>query len=388
METISNLWFVLAGVLAMAGTQHMLVFVRCTGMRHHLWLGTIALAVAGAALAPAALGLPATVALPCIIVAVMLSAAGQLAGIVARGQQADQRQRQALAHAARLSIVGQLTASIAHQINQPLGSIFGNADAAEIMLEGARPPMDEIRRIVSDIRRDVLRASGVVRHVRSLVRNQDMASAQVDANALARDVVALLEPDASRRRIAVAVELAATSSQVCGNRALLEQALINLLSNAMDATETADLGEQPHSPRRPIQVVVAPTARGEVQITVVDPGHGIPVGQLEHLFTSCHTSKPHGMGLGLSIARSIAEAHGGRIRAENDPFAGARVSITLPTWRGASVPSSHDGGLARTATCGTLRSVEGDPWGGACPPTHPVTARPRQIHAGRGATWQ
>lgn len=259
----------------------------------------------------------------------------ELAGMVADGQAAAKRQQQELAHASRLSIVGELTASIAHEINQPLGAILSNVDAGEILLDRANPPLEEIRHILADVRRDGLRASDVIRHVRTLVRKRELEMEKIDANAIAADVIALLEPEARRRRIPVASVLSLQHAYVRGDRAHLEQVLINLMLNAMDAVESVVASDDSPATPAPIVIGVSNTRHREIEIWISDAGPGVPVERLSHLFDSFYTSKPHGMGLGLSIARSITEAHGGRIRVENNRDSGATFKITLPPYEDA-----------------------------------------------------
>jgi signal transduction histidine kinase len=192
--------------------------------------------------------------------------------------------------------------------------------------------LDEIRKILSDIRRDGLRARDVIRHVRTLVqkRGRELELERLDANFLIADVIALLEPEASRRRFLFAPELSPQPLHIYADRALLEQVHINLILNAMDAVEAVDAGEGALAVRPPIVVGVEATRHGEIEFRISDAGKGIPAELLGHLFSSFYTTKPHGMGLGLSIARSIVEAHGGRIQAENNRGRGATFRVTLP----------------------------------------------------------
>lgn len=268
-------------------------------------------------------------ALPAFLIVVM-AMTYELAGNVADREAGLQRQQQELVHASRLSIVGELTATLAHEINQPLGAILSNVDAGEILLEHPDPPLDEIMQILADIRRDGLRASGVIGHVRKLVRKREIEFEMLDANAVATDVVALLEPQARGRRIFMAKTLAPRAAYLRGDRALIEQVLINLMMNAMDAIEAVGAADDSLMLRAPLGLAVSTTRHGEIEFAVADAGIGIPAERLEHLFDSFYTSKAHGMGLGLSIARSIVEAHGGRIHAENNRDAGATFRVTLP----------------------------------------------------------
>lgn len=258
----------------------------------------------------------------------------ELARVVAEARTAAKQQRQGLMHASRLAIVGELTASIAHEINQPLGAILSNADAGEMLLERADPPLDEVRQILGDIRRDGLRASDVIRHVRTLVRNRELELEIIDANTVAADVIGLIAADAHRRRIPLASELLVTPASIRGDRTHLEQVLINLMLNAMDAVDTIDASETGFPAREPVFLGVSRTTHGDIEFRVVDAGPGIPVERLGQMFKSFHTSKPHGMGLGLSIARSIVEAHGGGIRVENNHGTGATFRVTLPQYSG------------------------------------------------------
>ncbi len=264
------------------------------------------------------------------LLVVVLILTYQLAGAMASVDAASQRQQQELAHASRLSIVGELTASLAHEINQPLGAILSNADAGEILLENPHPQLDVIRQILADIRRDGLRASGVIQHVRKLVRKRELELERLDANAVATDVTVLLAPQARGRRIAIAMTLWPQPAYLRGDRALIEQVLINLIMNAMDAVEAKGAADDAPSARPPVGLDVSIMSDGEIEFRITDAGIGIPVERLSHLFDSFYTSKAHGMGLGLSISRSIIEAHGGRIHAENNRGAGATFRVTLP----------------------------------------------------------
>lgn len=256
----------------------------------------------------------------------------ELSCAIADVQAAAKRQQQELAHASRLSIVGELTASIAHEINQPLGAILSNAEAGEILLGHPNPPLDEIRQILEDVRRDGLRASNVIRHVRMLVRKRELEMAKLDANVVVADVVAFLEPEARRRRIPIASVLWPQHAYVRGDRTYLEQVLINLVLNAIDAVEIVGAVDSALPAPAPIVIGVSSTRHREIEFWIRDAGPGVPVERLSHLFDSFYTSKPHGMGLGLSIARSIAEAHGGRIRMENNRDTGATFRVVLPPY--------------------------------------------------------
>jgi two-component system sensor kinase FixL len=231
--------------------------------------------------------------------------------------------RQELSHASRLALVGELTASIAHEINQPLGAILSNADAAEMLLECAPHSLDEVRQILEDIRRDDLRASEVVRRLRGLLRKRKMELQPVDPNELTADILLLVRAESRRRGVAIETELADNLPLVRGDRVHLQQVLLNLFLNGMEAMADAP-GD------KTLTVRTASNPSGCVEIAVSDCGTGIPPDRLPHLFDPFFSTKQDGMGLGLSLARSIADAHGGRIWAENNSQAGATFRFVLP----------------------------------------------------------
>jgi C4-dicarboxylate-specific signal transduction histidine kinase len=227
----------------------------------------------------------------------------------------------------RLVVVGELGAAIAHEINQPLGAILSNAEACDLLLQDGASPA-ELRVIMADIRRDAVRASNVIRQVRSLARRPEFALERVDANELVASVIVLMTPDSRGRRIPIEGMASIAPAWVRVDRTQMQQVLINLVTNAMDAIESLpDIDDSSGMP--PVVVSVA-AHEDEVVISVTDAGPGLPTEALERLFATFYTSKAHGMGLGLSIARSIVEAHGGRVQAENNPIAGARFSVVLP----------------------------------------------------------
>ena len=272
-------------------------------------------------------------AVPHVFMLMVLLVSYELAFSLETTQSMTERRQQGLAHISRLAVVGELTASIAHEINQPLGAILSNTEAGELLLERNAPPMDELGQILQDIRRDGLRATNVIQQVRTLVRSQEVVLEKLDANAVAEDVIGLVAPEARRRRITLDLLLAAEPVHVRGDRGRLEQVLINLLINALDAMDM-DPPRDP-LPGAPAEVVLAVSrnATNETEFRITDQGHGIPPEHLDRLFDSFYTSKAHGMGLGLSIARSLVELHGGWIHAENNPHGGATFRVTLPAFQ-------------------------------------------------------
>ncbi|MDI4658405.1 sensor histidine kinase [Xanthobacter autotrophicus] len=238
-------------------------------------------------------------------------------------QSSVDRYRFELAHASRLAVAGELTGSIAHEINQPLAAILSNAAAAEMMLESGAARPGDLKDILADIRRDDLRASEVIRRLRALLAKHEVERQPFDLNEILSDVIALLGAEARRRRIALSARAAAETITVVGDRIQLQQVLINLIMNAMDAL--ADTPEE----QRNVALSLEGSATGAT-IRVRDRGHGITAEHLAKLFESFFTTKRKGIGLGLSIARTLVEAHGGTIAAESVPGEGAVFTIWLP----------------------------------------------------------
>ncbi len=245
-----------------------------------------------------------------------------------------------LAQSARLALLGELTASIAHQINQPLTAILSNARTAELLLGADAPALEELREILADIRKDDLRAGEVIRRVRELVVHRELRRAVMDVNEVVSDVLRLVAVEAQTRGIALQADLAPELPSVGGDRMQIEEALLNLIVNGMDAMK----GNPPG--RRPLRVGTACEGDEWVTLSVSDEGHGILAERLPRIFEAFFTTKEQGMGLGLALARSIAELHRGRIRVENNPGAGATFHLSLP----------RDGYIAPDAAGATRRS--------------------------------
>jgi C4-dicarboxylate-specific signal transduction histidine kinase len=236
-------------------------------------------------------------------------------------QRAEEARRE-LIHASRLAALSEFTASIAHEINQPLGAILSNADAAEMLLESPTPPLDEVRRILVDIRNDDLRASNVIRSLRALLRRGEVERNPVEINRLVREVATILRAEALRRGIEVRVELAATDLEVLGDRVHLQQVLLNLIINGMEAMQDS------HEEK---QLRISTVRQGdEVLVSVADRGCGVSPESIPRLFDRFFSTKKEGMGLGLAISRSLVEEHGGRIWVENASERGTIVRFSLP----------------------------------------------------------
>ena len=235
-----------------------------------------------------------------------------------------QQLRSQLAHAGRVSVMGQLAAAMAHELNQPLGAILSNAEAGELFLEQNPPALGELRDILADIRKDDERAGEVIRRMRALLRRQEMERQPLAINPLVEDVLRLVSADAALRRITINLELSAGLPVVQGDRIHLQQVVLNLILNAMEAMAKSSAGE------RRITVRTRQTSDDDVEISVTDSGPGIELPILPRLFEPFFTTKQNGMGMGLAICHRIVEAHAGRIRAENQPAGGAVFHVTLP----------------------------------------------------------
>jgi signal transduction histidine kinase len=242
-----------------------------------------------------------------------------------------QKQHIALAHASRLVVAGELTAAIAHEINQPLGAVQTNADTAEVILEAGGDRREDLLRLVGRIRSDNQRASQVIRRLRALLAKHEPRREPLDANEILTDVQAFLKSELDRRDLALVLRLEAKPAKILGDATQLQQVLINLILNSMEALEGAP------ADKRTIQLKVKWT-EAAVLISVEDQGPGFADPDLSKLFESFFSTKRTGMGLGLSIARTIVEAHGGSIWAEKNAGGGASFNIQLPVYRELEAP--------------------------------------------------
>jgi two-component system sensor kinase FixL len=239
-----------------------------------------------------------------------------------------QRTRQELAHVARVSTVGELTTSLAHELYQPLTAIMTNAQAARRMLSAVPPDVSQVHAILSDIVNDDRRASDVIERLRDLLRKGELEMARVDLASIIRDVADLLRGEAIVKQVTVTLDLDGYPVVVLGDRVQLQQVMLNLLHNAMEAMAggrsraamvSVRCRRQPHS-----------TGSGQARVTVTDTGPGLIAGAEETVFDPFYTTKKNGMGMGLSIVRSIIESHGGSIKAATQERGGAVFELTLP----------------------------------------------------------
>ena len=240
-----------------------------------------------------------------------------------RAQEADQAHRDALAHVGRVATMGELTASIAHELNQPLSAVVANAQAASRFLGATPPDLGEIGDALGEIAGDAKRAGAIIRHMRDLLRRGKGREEVLDLDALVTASVSMLQSDAIARNVSVTVESTGDLPRVVGDPVQLQQVILNLAVNAFEAVSGGEGGAGA------LDIRTSPSP-SQVAITFTDNGPGLPDEILSDPFAPFVSTKPQGLGMGLSISRTIIEAHGGELRAENTPEGGARLSILLP----------------------------------------------------------
>ena len=232
--------------------------------------------------------------------------------------------RKTLAHAARVSTMGALAGSLAHELNQPLTAILSNAQAGSRFLRDPAPDFAEVRDLLQDIAQDAIRAGEVIRQLRKLVKKDELQFDLLDLRRVIHDVERLLHSDMVIKKVQLVLVLDSDLPPVCGDSVQLKQVMFNLLLNAFDAMK--DVAEN----ERKVHVCARQPDTGVVQIEVKDCGTGIPPELLARLFEPFQSTKRDGLGLGLSICRSIVEAHGGRLWAVNNTDRGATFCFAVP----------------------------------------------------------
>jgi signal transduction histidine kinase len=256
----------------------------------------------------------------------VLSFVGAVMDVTAakRAEEAVQAAQAELAHVARMTTLGELTAWIAHEVNQPLAGIVTNGTACLQWLGQENPPLDEARSSVEDMISDAQRAGDVILEIRALSRKTAPKRAPLDINELIQGVIRLVTREAQAHGASVRLDLAPALPAVVGDRVQLQQVVINLVINAIQAM--ASVAARP----RELSIRSRQNESGHVLIEVADSGHGIGSTNLDQLFKAFFTTKPAGMGMGLSICRSIIEAHGGNVWATDNTPSGAVFHFTLP----------------------------------------------------------
>jgi signal transduction histidine kinase len=229
-----------------------------------------------------------------------------------------------LERASRLSTMGQLTASIAHEINQPLAAIITNAEACLLWLEADRPDLEEARQAATRIVRNGLRAADIIKSIRTQTRKSAPEMVSLDINDVIREVIVLMGAEFLRRSVRVETALPSNLNSVIGDRVQLQQVVLNLIMNGIEAMSESMQGQ------RQLHIRSANDESGRVGVAVEDSGPGLDPARADRLFEAFFTTKPEGMGMGLSICRSIIDAHGGRLWASPNLPNGAVFQFTLP----------------------------------------------------------
>jgi PAS domain S-box-containing protein len=242
-----------------------------------------------------------------------------------RAENALQHAQVELAHVTRVMTMGELTASIAHEVNQPLAAVITNGNASLRWLANQPPNFEEVRECLKRIIRDGNRASAVITRIRSLVKKSTPAQAKLDLNEAIREVLVLTQAEALRDQVLVWTELAEDLPVVRGDRVQLQQVILNLVMNGIEAMKGIT------NRSRELWIRSRSADFGQVLIAIQDTGSGLKAQNLEHLFEAFYTTKAEGMGMGLSISRSIIEAHGGRLWPTVNGNYGATFQFTLPT---------------------------------------------------------
>ena len=233
-----------------------------------------------------------------------------------------------LAHLSQVLSMGELTSSIAHEINQPITAVVTHAHACGEWLSADPPKVDKARQTVARIIEDGTRAGAVLSRLRALFKKEPPAKGWIDLRDLIHEMTVFLRDEALRRRVAMHVEVPLSLPKVWADRVQLQQVILNLMTNAMDAmTETPEAREM---------TIVASSDDSAVRVCVEDSGPGVDPENADKIFNPFFTTKPHGVGLGLAISRSIIEAHEGQLRAASRPEGGTIFEFTLPIHPGES----------------------------------------------------
>jgi len=247
-----------------------------------------------------------------------------------RAEEALRQAQTDLAHVTRVTTLGELTASIAHEVNQPLAAVVTNAEACLRWLDRGTPNLDEARRALERIIEDGNRAGEVIRHLRALSSKTETEKAPLDINDVVNEVIALVQRELLSHRVSLRTELAPALPMVLADRVQLQQVIINLVINGIEAMQPVT--------DRPRELVIRshPVEAHQVLVVVKDCGVGISAENADQLFNAFFTTKSSGMGMGLSICRSIIEAHGGRLSGSGDVGPGATFQFALPVYRQAA----------------------------------------------------
>jgi C4-dicarboxylate-specific signal transduction histidine kinase len=229
-----------------------------------------------------------------------------------------------MAHVNRVTTMGELTASLSHELNQPIAAALTDANTCLRWLIRERPDLEEARAAASRMVKDAARAAEIIKRIRMPFEKGLSEQESLAVNEVIREMVLLLHSEASRRSVTILTELAADLPQVTGDRVQLQQVLMNLMINGIDAMKDVN-------GTRELTINSQRTDSEQVQVSIRDTGVGLPPQQADQIFNAFFTTKPHGTGMGLRISRSIVESHGGRLWAGDNSPRGACFCFTLPT---------------------------------------------------------
>ena len=259
-----------------------------------------------------------------------------------RAETESRRNLSLAADASRRQTMSALTSSIAHELGQPLSSMMYNAQALQMMVDADRATPDTIGEILSDIQTQGVRATQIIDRHRTMLRSRQVDKQPTDLHAVIHESLALVAHDLQTRQIETTVNLSSSPCVISGDRVLLQQVLVNLMMNAMDA-----MAETPPARRR--LTISTQISGADVEVSVRDTGAGLPADVIGTLFTPFVTTKSHGLGIGLTIARTIVDAHDGTLVAHNNPEGGATFTITLRCSEIAVAASEAPGAAGRQA---------------------------------------
>jgi C4-dicarboxylate-specific signal transduction histidine kinase len=240
-----------------------------------------------------------------------------------RAEMALRQAESDLARVSRVTTMGELTASLAHEVNQPIAAAVTDANTCLRWLNREQPDVEEAREAASRVVKDATRAAEIISRVRLLFKKGAAQRELVDINEIIREMVALMRSEIARNSISVRTELAEDIPQIMGDRVQLQQVLMNLMINGVDAMKEM-------SGTRRLDIKSQRAENNELTVSVADTGVGLPSQHADQIFNAFFTTKLHGTGMGLRISRSIAESHGGRLWAANNSSRGATFYLTLP----------------------------------------------------------
>jgi C4-dicarboxylate-specific signal transduction histidine kinase len=257
-----------------------------------------------------------------LLIAVLIEIKRRVEDSRNRAEEALRQANSDLARASRVTTMGELTASLAHEVNQPIAAAVTDANTCLRWLERDPPDLDEAREAASRTIKDATRAAEIVSRTRLLFKKANPQWESVDMHEIIQEMVVLMNGEAARYSISVWAELAAEHPLVMGDRVQLQQVLMNLMMNSIEAMKDAD------GPRE--LIIRSRTEDGQLMVSICDTGVGLPPQQADQIFNAFFTTKPHGTGMGLRISRSIVESHGGHLWAADNSSRGASFHLSLP----------------------------------------------------------